>query len=38
MSPPGVLTVLLLIVLYALAWHDKSGHEPYDTHHDKPEK
>lgn len=38
MSPPSVITVLLLIVLYALAWHDKSGHEPYHPHSDKPEK
>jgi hypothetical protein len=28
MSLPSVFTLLLLIVLYALAWHDKSGHEP----------
>ena len=38
MSPPSVLALLLLIVLYAFAWHDKSGHEPYDAHRDKLEK
>lgn len=27
MTPTSLITLLLLIVLYALAWHDKPGHQ-----------
>lgn len=31
MTPLSLLTLLLLIILYALAWHDKPAHQPVDT-------
>lgn len=31
MTPPSLITLSLLIVLYALAWHDKPAHQPSNT-------